>query len=645
MNLENTLDYLVSKKKGNFLFLIFTIIMTLLGYFSQIKWIQKHCENDLSNSICKNLDVRLYGIPALILILCITLFFLLKFRRTIGKNFFPFLNLSIKYLNLIKQKFINIFNFIDNINDQNKFYISFIVITFISLLVFSIKFSFKILDPSYVNWLNSGDLIQNYLGWYTYQTSPLSFPLGVHYTMNYPMGTSIGYTDSLPLFALIFKYILPAGYQYFGIWLLICHLMQAWLSLLIIRIFNRNLLLSLISSVFIYLSPVFLHRYLHMNLECHWLVLLTIYIYMTKLNLNYKLKLFSLILIISAWIHPYVSFLLAIYYSFFLFQEFINSNLKIKNALINFSITIFSVIISFYVIGYFHLNGTADYGYGSYSANIISIFNPTSDAYSNILKVIPINTDSFESFNYIGFGLILLFLSLLINFKFNFYYFKSKKNIGFLLSVIVTILVSLSPHISFGNIKLFSLPLTNDIYNILSIFRSNGRFLWPVTYLISIISLYSFLKLDFSNTKKLFILSILLIIQIYDINYLIKNSYSFVGKQNYDNDLYTLLKASLNEKRNIIIGYPSGAEVNYHTIQYLCAQKRCQTNVGYFARNDLKAENKFSEIIFNELKTNNLNKINIYYFDKKYSKTFASTLNSDINLCKETQLYNICVRK
>lgn len=645
MNFKNWLDYLVKKKKGNILFFLFSITITMIGYFSQIRWVKKYCLNELSNSACMHINIRLYGIPTLIFIICIFLFFLLKYRAYIKKLLSSFSFLSIQFFNSFKNNFIKTFNYIDNISDKRNFYISFLIITVISFLVFNVKFSFRILDPSNVNWMNSGDLIQNYLGWYTYQTSQLTFPLGVHYTMNFPMGTSVGYTDSLPLFAFMFKYILPSGYQYFGFWLIICNFLQAWMSLLIIRVFNRNLLLTIISSLFIYLFPVFLHRYLHMNLECHWLILISLYLYIAKLNLNFKLKLFSFILIISAWIHPYISFLLAIFYSFFLFQEFINSNLKIKNTLKHFIITISSVFLSFFIIGYFHIDGSADYEYGSFSANILSFFNPTSEEFSNILKVIPINTSKYESFNYLGFGLIILFSSLLITNKFSFYFLKSKKNIGFLLSILVAILISLSPHISFGEKKLFSLPLTNDIYNILSIFRSNGRFLWPVTYLLAILSLYSFLKLDFSKIKKLFILSLLLIIQIYDINYLIKNSYSFDSKPNYDNELYSVLNSFLTAKRNIIIGYPTGSEKNYHTIEYLCAQKRCQTNVGYLARNDLKAETKFSEIIYKELEKSQLQENYIYYFDKIYSKTFENSLNSAENFCKETQFYHVCVKK
>ncbi len=68
---------------------------------------------------------------------------------------------------------------------------------------------------------DGGDPSQHYLGWEFYRRSDWFFPLGLTDQLAYPLKTSVIYTDSIPLFAVFFKlfrHILPAQFQYFGIW-------------------------------------------------------------------------------------------------------------------------------------------------------------------------------------------------------------------------------------------------------------------------------------------------------------------------------------------------------------------------------------------------------------------------------------------
>ena len=93
------------------------------------------------------------------------------------------------------------------------------------LIGFQICYGFGIINPSNINWLMSAyhDWGQHYLGWAYFQHEPWHFPLGHIDNFNYPAGTNVGYTDSIPLLAIIFKtfsFLLPDTFQYFGLWLL-----------------------------------------------------------------------------------------------------------------------------------------------------------------------------------------------------------------------------------------------------------------------------------------------------------------------------------------------------------------------------------------------------------------------------------------
>ena len=100
----------------------------------------------------------------------------------------------------------------------------------IGLICFCVIYGTKVLNPGYVDWiLSGGDLTQHYLGWVAYRASDWHFPIGMVDTLAYPYQTSIIFTDSIPLFAVIFKAlspILPETFQYFGLWGVCCFVLQ-----------------------------------------------------------------------------------------------------------------------------------------------------------------------------------------------------------------------------------------------------------------------------------------------------------------------------------------------------------------------------------------------------------------------------------
>ena len=90
----------------------------------------------------------------------------------------------------------------------------------IGAIVFILIYGVKVLDVTRTEWLyRGGDLQQHYYGWEFFRKSEWTFPIGNFNTLSYPNYASIIFTDSIPLFAVIFKIfsgILPQTFQYFG---------------------------------------------------------------------------------------------------------------------------------------------------------------------------------------------------------------------------------------------------------------------------------------------------------------------------------------------------------------------------------------------------------------------------------------------
>jgi hypothetical protein len=99
----------------------------------------------------------------------------------------------------------------------------------VGILFFVAVFGVRILDPSYLGWQLTLDPGQHYLGWEMFRHEAWHFPLGRIAGYGTPDGSSVVYTDSIPLLAIPLKsiqWLLPKNFQYFGLWMLICYALQ-----------------------------------------------------------------------------------------------------------------------------------------------------------------------------------------------------------------------------------------------------------------------------------------------------------------------------------------------------------------------------------------------------------------------------------
>ena len=152
----------------------------------------------------------------------------------------------------------------------------------------------RVLDVTNADWiLNSGaDPSQHYLGWQFYRGSELRLPyLGMSYNTVYPYRTSVLYSDSIPLLALIFKpfsALLPATFQYMGLWGLASFALQGLLAQKIAwRISGaeeRGIAVqagTVAASVLALLYPVLTIRmFAHTALAGNWLILLGLWLWL-----------------------------------------------------------------------------------------------------------------------------------------------------------------------------------------------------------------------------------------------------------------------------------------------------------------------------------------------------------------------------
>ena len=162
-------------------------------------------------------------------------------------------------------------------------------------LVFLVLYGVRVLDPVCVDWIlnnPSPDPSQHYLGWVFYRRSGWHLPyLGTNYSAIYPYRTSILYTDSIPLLAVVCKLlggVLPARFQYLGLWGLFCYAMQGGLAqALIARIGGvrpqdtaKNRASVLGAGVLVLFPALNIRMFAHTALAANWLVLLALWVWL-----------------------------------------------------------------------------------------------------------------------------------------------------------------------------------------------------------------------------------------------------------------------------------------------------------------------------------------------------------------------------
>jgi hypothetical protein len=185
------------------------------------------------------------------------------------------------------------------------------------LLLFVYVTGGGILNPTSRDWLMIGDSATHYMGWEFFRhTSLLQWPLGLNPNLGLDISSSIAFTDSIPLAAFIFKpfnFLLPATFQYLGLWILVCFILQVYLAARLLSHFLTDQIQIVLGAVFLALSPVLLYRlvhdgYGHIALVSHFLILGALNLYFTtKLKSFWWALLFSSTILIQAYFIPMVA--------------------------------------------------------------------------------------------------------------------------------------------------------------------------------------------------------------------------------------------------------------------------------------------------------------------------------------------------
>ena len=404
----------------------------------------------------------------------------------------------------------------------------------VGAIAFLCIFSAEPLRVTGIGWTLHGydnsDITQHQTGWMFYRNSPWSFPLFKALNLGYPEGTSISYMDSIPLVALFFKTlspILPQKFQYFGIYTCLCFILQGVFASALLYTFTQNKLFSCIGSIIFIFSSSFLERcFRHTALSSYWLLLAGLFLYFTRkkntTNYHYHI-LWSILLIIAIGIHPY---LFAMDYALFLLSE-VDCFLKEhswKKIISGFFFCTLSIVFFGFIFGLFGNSVKSDKGFGIYSLNLNSLFNPEGkyhNIWSSFIKNRPLYSSQGDGIYYLGFPLLITtIITLIIILIADPGYIKKGIHDYYLLIILLGLftIFALSNVIAFDEKVILIIPIPDKILEIFNMFRTSERFFLIPYYCIMLMSLINLFKIFSSKIHFAIIFCIIItFLQIYEI--------------------------------------------------------------------------------------------------------------------------------
>ena len=493
----------------------------------------------------------------------------------------------------------------------------------------------RFLDPTNVAWLVGGDPLQHYLGWAFYRNSPWTWPVGLNPLYGMEFSNSIVFTDSISLLAIPFKVIsqfLPAPFQYLGIWVLLCFVMQAYFAFRLIGLLTNSVAIQCLGSILFLFSPPLIFRLsLHESLMGHFIILAALYLNLKPINDSAEAKkkyphslAWIVLLSIAVLTHFYLAVIvLVLWLADLMRRVFLLKSISPSGALIEVALAFSVVAFVAWQAGYFAIQSAsgATRGFGDFRTNLLALFN--SRGWSYFIRPIPlrdaVEAATGEGFQYLGAGSLFLLLCSI--------YAVPKRKVSLCTAVIfawknypaliialgLLTLISISNHVGFGPWN-FTIPLPEFLINLLSVVRASSRLFWPMYYTIILAVIWLVIK-SYGSRSALILFFIAALLQVVDTSagwLPIREKVSLPASSQFTNKLENPFWKNAGSHYKSVV--TTGGQENWEIFGIYASQNQMATNIAYLARSDLNKMLKSFAMVNQQLHQGPLDGNTLYVF-------------------------------
>jgi hypothetical protein len=361
--------------------------------------------------------------------------------------------------------------------------------------LFWLFFDPAIVHPGNVGWLLRSDWGQHYLGWLAYRHTPLHWPFNREYLLDYPFGIGLIYTDSNPLVAMplrLASWLLPADFQYIGMWFLLSLLLQFYLGWRLLGRYAPGRWARLAGATLLCTLPTLYIQEPHDTLFAQWMVLWGLFLFFEVTSERRKLAWYSVAFMVATLANPYLTMtLLAI---------FAGDRLRILGPLFRArqwaslarpvlvsAVPPLAAVLALAIGGGFDGSSGSNGGFGGFNMALDAPFNPVRPGFAlAFLRGGHESNRTAEGFQYLGAGLLLLIAAAVVLYLRGDRRQSPEEPLGkarhLAWPYLVLLLLALSNHVQFYDWTTPRVPIPHFALGIVNIFRASGRLFWPLAY-------------------------------------------------------------------------------------------------------------------------------------------------------------------
>ncbi len=523
------------------------------------------------------------------------------------------------------------------------------------LLLF-IMYGLRQLNPFNTLWIwkLGGDIIQHQIGFEFFRESEWMMPPGCGDRYPYPAVNSIIYTDSIPLAAVLFKIfdsVLPESFQYLGLFVFFCFLMQGALCMLVLRKFELPLFYAAAALPLFLCNVLIVYRaYNHCALTAQWLIIASflVFLYHDRIKSGaVRLILWTFLCCLAVSIHFYFLPQVGMIMAADLLYGILEYRKPINEILIFISAVIF-VLITWYLYGGFSAGTGMKDGYGTFVVNLLGFIDPAG--YSDLLPSLPKAGDFRAEHVYLGAGGILLLCFTVIFAAVKYKRALDARNTGgagsaepgaviknwwgqrknMVISALIVLLIltvwAIGPVVTLGGTVLLDIRdrIPDSLIMLLSVIRASSRMIWPVWYAFLFFIVVVFYKSAGSCRKAAVIIIIVSLLQVVE---MVPNHIPDIiipSGETYSGDFYDGMEARFGSR----VPHMAFLTIKHHDYRepaIYSVRHNMTMNKGHFAR---EIENPDYDETVEDVRLGRLRPDTIYCIpaDLKDNDTFTVTV-------------------
>ncbi|MGG5817240.1 DUF6311 domain-containing protein [Falsiroseomonas sp. HW251] len=406
----------------------------------------------------------------------------------------------------------------------------------IGAAVIAWTFGLHVLPPSHTGWMLTGtigpDPVQYWLGYTFFKRAPWTWPPGLNPDWGLEIGSSVFYSDSIPLLALAFKAlhsVLEVS-QYWGMWLFACGALQAFMAWKIIGLATPHPLPRLAGAALFALSPTMLNRLGgHFALGAHFLLLIALYLCLTRARPAVRLLQWAGLILLASLIHSYLLPMVAGFWGADWLARLVRPSppsggrgmgeggapASRKLLAVELLAAPGAGVFGLWLAGFFVLSGGFGGtwgGYGRMQLDLLAPFDPSP--WGAFLPDLP-EPDHLETgHSYAGLGgLLAVAIAGLAWLRRPWPWLRAWWPL--LLAVLGMLALAISNRVSIGGQAFVLFDIPERVLRILDALRASERFLWPFAYTLLAASVFAIIR-AFGPKRAGVILAVLVVVQVLD---------------------------------------------------------------------------------------------------------------------------------